>query len=164
MSDRLLYPYDEAYNERVESYWSEAAQLRPTCIIQPHDANEVAKVVTTLVQANSTYPCQFAVRSGGHTTWAGANNIVNGVTIDLSLMNSTVYHADNSTAAVQPGARWLSVYKTLDAQNIAVAGGRAGTVGVAGLILGGGNSFYAGRKGMVCDNVANFQVSTIIPS
>lgn len=155
-----MYPDSELYDERIESYWSEAAQLTPTCIIQPLDAGEVAKTVTTLVQTNDTYPCKFAVRSGGHTTWAGANNIIDGVTIDLGNMNSTTYHAENSTAAVLPGARWLSVYQTLDKQNIAVAGGRAGTVGVAGLILGGGNSFYAGRKGMVCDNVANFQVCT----
>lgn len=51
------------------------------------------------------------------------------------------------------------VYETLDKlENVAVAGGRAGTVGVAGLILGGGNSFYAAREGLVCDNVVNFEV------
>lgn len=154
----MLYPGQESYVERVQSYWSEAAQLNATCIIQPHDPNEVARIVTTLAQANSTYPCKFAVRSGGHITWAGGSNIEDGVTVDLGHLNSTVYHAENSTAAVGPGARWLSVYKTLDPQNIAVGGGRAGTVGVGGLLLGGGNSFYAGRKGMACDNVANFQV------
>lgn len=79
--------------------------------------------------------------------------------MDLSMMNSTMYHAGNNTAAVLPGARWKSVYETLDQIGIAVAGGRAGTVGVAGLVLGGGNSFYAARKGMVCDNVVQFEVS-----
>lgn len=158
LGDKLLFPGQEAYNERVQSYWSEAAQLNSTCIIQPHDPNEVAKIVKTLAQANSTYPCQFAVRSGGHITWAGGSNIADGVTVDLGYLNSTVYHAENSTAAIGPGARWASVYNTLDAENIAVGGGRAGTVGVGGLLLGGGNSFYAGRKGMACDNVANFQV------
>lgn len=108
--------------------------------------------------ANKSSQCHFAVRSGGHTTWAGAAGIENGVTVDLGFMNSTTYYAENSTAAVQPGARWKSVYSTLDKFGVAVAGGRAGNVGVAGLILGGGNSFYAGRNGLVCDNVANFQV------
>lgn len=158
LGDRMLYPGQQVYNERVQSYWSEVAQLNSTCIIQPHGPNEVAKIVTTLAQANSTYPCKFAVRSGGHITWAGGSNIEDGVVVDLGFLNSTVYHAENSTAAVGPGARWASVYNTLDAQNIAVGGGRAGTVGVGGLLLGGGNSFYAGRKGMACDNVANFQV------
>lgn len=85
---------------------------------------------------------------------------MDGVTIDLGLMNSTTYHVENNTAAVLPGARWLSVYETMDKYGMAVAGGRAATVGVAGLAIGGGNSFYAGRKGMVCDGVANFEVSS----
>ena len=158
LGDRMLYPGEESYDERVQSYWSEAAQLNSTCIIQPHDPNEVANIVTTLAQANSTYPCKFAVRSGGHITWAGGSNIADGVTVDLGFLNTTVYHAENNTAAIGPGARWLSVYQTLDALNIAVGGGRAGTVGVSGLLLGGGNSFYAARNGMACDGVVNFQV------
>ncbi|ESZ98876.1 FAD binding domain containing protein [Sclerotinia borealis F-4128] len=158
LADRLTYPGQDVYTARVESYWSLAAQLDPYCIIQPQNATEVSRAVVALVQANKTQPCQFAVRSGGHTTWAGAANIVDGVTIDLGLMNSTTYHAENNTAAVLPGARWLSVYETMDKYGIAVAGGRAATVGVAGLVLGGGNSFYAGRKGMVCDGVENFEI------
>ncbi|KAK5087911.1 hypothetical protein LTR05_002127 [Lithohypha guttulata] len=130
LGDLILYPGAESYDERVGSYWSEAAQLTPTCFVQPRDAVEVAQVVSTLVESNNTYPCKFAVRSAGHTTWAGSNNIEDGVTIDLGLINNTIYYAENSTAGVGPGARWLGVYKTLDALNIAAAGGRAGTVGV----------------------------------
>ncbi|PQE20413.1 FAD binding domain containing protein [Rutstroemia sp. NJR-2017a BBW] len=158
LTDRLTYPGQEVYTARVGSYWSLAAQLDPYCIIQPQDASEVSRAVVALVKANKKQECKFAVRSGGHTTWAGAAGIVDGVTIDLGLMNSTTYHPENNTAAVLPGARWLSVYETTDKYGVAVAGGRAATVGVAGLAIGGGNSFYAGRKGMVCDGVANFEV------
>lgn len=93
--------------------------------------------VKTLVAANKVGFCQFAVRGGGHTPWAGASNIQNGVTIDLSLMNKTIYNKEKSTASVQPGARWQGVYETLDKLGVAIPGGRAGTVGVAGLTLGG---------------------------
>ncbi len=155
----VLYPGEATYEARVESYWSRVAQLTPWCIVQPYSVIEVAQAVTALVNANKTQQCQFAVRSGGHSTWAGAANIEDGVTIDLGMMNSTTYHAENNTAAILPGARWKSVYSILDAIGVAAAGGRASTVGVAGLVLGGGNSFYAGRKGMVCDNVVQFQVS-----
>ena len=134
------------------------AQVNPSCIVQPYSATEVAKAVTALVKANKTQSCQFAVRSGGHTTWAGAANIEEGVTIDLSMMNSTTYHAETNTTTVLPGAQWGSVYKVLDPLKVAVAGGRAPSVGVGGLALGGGNSFYAARKGMVCDNVVQFEV------
>lgn len=91
----------------------------------------------TLVKANRIGSCQFAVRSGGHTPWAAAANIKHGVTIDLSSLNKVVYNKDKSTASIGPGARWKSVYEALDRIGVAVPGGRAGTVGVGGLILGG---------------------------
>lgn len=93
-------------------------------------------------------------------TWAGAANIDDGVTIDLSYMNSTTYHAENSTAAILPGARWESVYATLDALNVSSPGGRCNVPGVGGLVTGGGVSFFNARKGFVCDSVANFEVRT----
>jgi FAD/FMN-containing dehydrogenase len=125
--------------------------------VQPSNTHEVTLALTTLLAESQ---CGIAVRSGGHTAFAGANNIKNGVTIDLGNMNTTTYHAENSTASIQPGSRWLQVYQTLDALGVTVPGGRAGTVGVAGLILGGGNSFYSAKKGMVCDNVVGYELVT----
>ena len=90
--------------------------------------------------------------------WAGASNIENGVTIDLSLLKAVIVNAAAGTATVLPGARWGDVYAELDKHNLAVVGGRASSVGSGGLVIGGGNSFYTARKGLVCDNVAEFEV------
>lgn len=153
----MLYPDSTEYKQRTESYWSVAAQLTPWCIVQPSNAQEVSTALLTLLNGPQ---CGIAVRSGGHTTFAGANNIAEGATIDLGNMNSTTYHPENSTASIQPGSCWLQVYQTLDPLGVTVPGGRAGTVGVAGLILGGGNSFYSAKKGMVCDNVVGYEMVT----
>ncbi|ORY68846.1 uncharacterized protein BCR38DRAFT_424491 [Pseudomassariella vexata] len=155
LGERVFFPNQTVYEDRIDSYWSVSAQLRPNCVIQPQSAEEVSLTVTTLVGDSG---CQFAVRSGGHTTWAGANNIENGVTIDLGDMNTTTFHPENSTVTILPGSRWLQVYQTLDAIGMTVPGGRAGTVGVAGLVTGGGNSFYSAQTGMVCDAVVNYEV------
>lgn len=151
-------PNDEGYAARAAMQWSLAARLTPRCIVLPQSTNEVSQFVTTLVQANQNQTCEFSVRSGGHTVWPRASSIEYGVMLDLGLLNSTIYNPENSTASIQPGARWGSVYSTLLPQGVVVPGGRAADVGVGGFILGGGNSFYAARKGYVCDNVANFQV------
>lgn len=132
-----------------------AAQLTPWCIVQPSNAQEVSTALLTLLDDPE---CGIAVRSGGHTTFAGANNIVEGATIDLGNMNSTTYHPEKGTASIQPGSTWLQVYRTLDALGVAVPGGRVSTVGVAGLILGGGISFYSAKQGMVCDNVVGYEM------
>lgn len=104
--------------------------------MQPRSASEVSLAVTTLTTANGG-ACKFAVRGGGHTVWAGANNIIDGVTVDLSLMNSTTYNEADGTASILPGARWGSVYKTLGEYGVTVPGGRSGVVGVSGFLLGG---------------------------
>jgi FAD/FMN-containing dehydrogenase len=150
----VLWPDSETYSARVDSYFSPTARLQPHCILQPLTAAEVSVAVQTLVHG----PCKFAIRSGGHMAIPGWSNIEDGVTIDLGWMNKTVRHPKNSTASLQPGTTWGGVYSTLDDLGVMVAGGRAYTVGVGGLILGGGNSFYAARKGLVCDTVVQFEV------
>lgn len=67
----------------------------------------------------------------------GSSNIVDGVTINLSGMNSVTLSADKTVASVQPGAKWIQVYEALDPLGYAVPGGRAGDVGVGGLTSGG---------------------------
>lgn len=144
--------------DRVNVHWSWTARLEPTCFVLPENAEEVSVAVTTLVKANEHNTCKFAVRSGGHTLYAGAANIEDGVTVDLSKINGVTYHADNETVSIEPGSRWGKVYETLDAVGVHVAGGRAASVGTAGLILGGGNSLFSARTGFVCDSVVNAQV------
>ncbi|KAK2764445.1 hypothetical protein FQN54_009139 [Arachnomyces sp. PD_36] len=159
VANKVFYPGDATYNESISSYFSLDAQLAPECIIQPTTADDVSTALSVLVsKINSEQSCHFAVRSGGHTCWAGAANIEKGVTIDLSLLNSAIYNEEDSTASVGPGARWASVYEGLAKSGVTIPGGRAGTVGVGGLTLGGGNSFFAAREGFVCDNVANFEI------
>ena len=137
LGNKVVYPASKDYETSIESYWSDLAQISPTCIVRAKCAKDVSLAVKTLVAANKVGTCQFAIRGGGHTPWAGASNIHNGVTIDLSLLNKTVYNKDKSTASVEPGVRWQGVYEVLDKLGVAIPGGRAGTVGVAGLTLGG---------------------------
>jgi FAD/FMN-containing dehydrogenase len=129
------------YENSIDSYFSVLEQeLTPYCFMSSNGCE-----------------CQFAVRCGGHTPWAGAANIDGGITIDLSGMKSVTYSAATNTTAVEPGATWHDVYLAAHAEGHMVAGGRSSTVGVGGLVLGGGNSFYAARMGLVCDNVHQFE-------
>ncbi|KAI4188159.1 MAG: hypothetical protein LQ346_005372 [Caloplaca aetnensis] len=115
-------------------YWSNNERdVTPACRITPKTANDISKAVTLLARSK----CSFAVRGGGHMFWAGAANIQDGVTIDLSEMSRIHVSKDRKIVSVGAGARWQDVYAMLDPMNLSVVGGRAGTVGVAGLTLGG---------------------------
>ncbi|KAL2274807.1 hypothetical protein FJTKL_02711 [Diaporthe vaccinii] len=143
------------YEARNNSYWSRSPRLRPWVIVQPRSTEEVSMVVKALVAVKD---CQFAIRSGGHMCWPGASNITSGITVDLGEMDKTTYNAGTKIASIQPGGRWTDVYATLDKDGVMVAGGREGLVGVGGLLLGGGISYYTCRVGFACDQVINYQV------
>ncbi|KAF3057407.1 Bifunctional solanapyrone synthase [Daldinia childiae] len=155
LGDILYKPEQKPYEERIASYWSLTAQLKPWAIIQPRTTKEVSKTLETLV---NTTDCNFAIRSGGHMAWAGSNNIEAGITIDLGLMTTTTYNPETKIASIQPGSRWADVYTELEKHGVMVAGGREGLVGVGGLLTGGGKTFYTCRYGFACDQVINYEV------
>ncbi|KAI6784826.1 uncharacterized protein J7T54_007919 [Emericellopsis cladophorae] len=131
LQSRILSPTDADFTARQESYWSNSAKITPACTVQPQSAEEVAISVKAPVAAGQ----KFGVRSGGHTNWAGSKNIQDGVTSDLR-----------------------EVYAELDKHRRAVTGGRGGNVGAAGLLLGGGNTFFTARQGFACDNIVSYRV------
>ncbi|KAI1486372.1 FAD binding domain-containing protein [Biscogniauxia mediterranea] len=158
LGDRLLFPTDPGYEPQILTWYAENSRVRPYCLVLPQSTAEVSTALTALVNANDgAGDWHIAVRSGGHST-IGSNNIENGVTIDLSYMNSSSYDETTNLAKIQPGGRWRNVYADLQKSGVTVAGGRDGDVGVGGFLLGGGNSFYTGRMGFGCDTVVNFEV------
>ncbi|KAI0205335.1 hypothetical protein F4808DRAFT_473377 [Astrocystis sublimbata] len=156
----IALPSDVAFVERQSSYFScNARTLRPAGIIQPKSAQEVSSAIRSLVAAN----IPFAVRSSGHTSWPGSNNIgPEGVTIDLGRMEWVEVlpseREEQKEVSLGPGCRWGNVYSSLAERGLAVAGGREAYVGVAGLILGGGMTFYGGRYGLACDNLCEVEI------
>lgn len=120
----------------------------------PSSASDVSQIVKKLRGEE----CPFTVKGGGHTPFAGGSNIQAGITIDFEKMASVSLSTDSKSALVGPGTRWLNVYQYLDPLNLTVIGGRASDVGVSGLTLGGGLSFFSARYGFACDNVDEFEI------
>ena len=119
-----------------ESFWSfQESSLSPACIVVPSSPQDVAATVSILNDKNTSVP--FAIKGGGHSPNSGFANIQNGVTIDMSQVNSVSYNSKTSVASVGAGAKWLQVYSYLSDQGVAVAGGDNGGVGVGGLLIGG---------------------------
>lgn len=108
-------------------------RLTPTCIVSPTTSKQVSQIVSLL----SKKSCQFAVRSGGHGLKVGSSNIVIGVTIDLSRMNSVSLSKDKAYVTVGAGSKWNHVYEVIEPLGYSIPGGRAGDVGVGGLTSGG---------------------------
>ena len=142
----MSYPGNVTYETSLLSYWSQQEQeVAPSCIVRPKDSQDVATALRVLsVTVPTGDPsgkrrCQFAIRGGGHTPWAGSANIENGITIDLSLMRNISLNPSRTVVSVGPGNKWIDVYSTLDPKNLSVVGGRNADIGVSGLTTGGKN-------------------------
>lgn len=76
----------------------------------------------------------------------------------LGRLNSTQYNSDTRLASLSPGSRWLEVYRIFDAIDVGVQGGGIGSVGVGGLLLGGGFSPYLYQRGFAIDEIKKLEV------
>ncbi|KAL8822082.1 MAG: hypothetical protein Q9191_007176 [Dirinaria sp. TL-2023a] len=147
------------------SYWAmQERDIVPQCIVRPRSVEEVATAIGILQRdydaktRQGKLPLLFAIRSGGHSPIPGAANTHNGIVIDLRLFNKVVPSNDGTSVVIGSGARWGDVSKILDSRGLAVAGGRNSAVGVGGLTLGGGISFFSPRVGFVCNNILSYEV------
>lgn len=154
LQSHILTPQDPAYQIREDSYFSNTAKSGPACIFLPESSEQVSTAVKALVAAKEA----FAIRSGGHAPLNGSNDIKGGVTIDLSCLNNIQYDENSQLVTFGPGVRWKHVYQALEQYDRVVAGGREGETGVAGFLLGGGNTWFTAHKGFACDNVVSYQV------
>ncbi|KAK8925543.1 Bifunctional solanapyrone synthase [Metarhizium anisopliae] len=135
LGNKVSFPGSAAYTASLGSYFSQQeAAVRPHCIVSPQSARDVSKavIVLTTVATNNhdgddlirppTPGCQFALRSGGHASFAGAANIHGGVTIDLSGLNAITI-SSRDFVSVGAGTTWGEIYSQLDARELTVGGG-----------------------------------------
>jgi hypothetical protein len=80
-----IYARDsEAYNARLESYYSANSALPPTCMAMPTSTEDVAAIASII----SARQCLFGMRSGAHAAWEGSNSVAEGVTVDFGMFES----------------------------------------------------------------------------
>ncbi|KAF4774453.1 FAD binding domain-containing protein [Colletotrichum scovillei] len=152
---QTYYSGSDGYTYETQTqYWSATEYNTPACVFVPQNAQQVSFAVTTLTLSLT----KFAVRSGGHMPVVGYNSIgSSGVLLSTSNLTTLTLSSDKSTVSVGAGYRWRDVYSYLAPSGLAVVGGRIGGVGVPGLLLGGGISFYSNQYGFAADNVVRYQ-------
>jgi hypothetical protein len=145
-------------------------EVIPACVVRPRNSQQLCTAVAILkreydererenqLRGQKEGEGLFAIRGGGHSPVSGAASIKGGVMIDLSHFAEVEPSEDGSSVAIGAGAKWGAVSKVLDAKGLAVVGGRNSDVGVGGLTLGGGLSFFSPRFGMACSNVISYEV------
>ncbi|TGZ79640.1 FAD-binding domain-containing protein [Ascodesmis nigricans] len=154
----VLLPNTKSYETETTAHWASNAILPPGCILTP----STPKIASTMLHHLTTTSTPFSIRSGGHSNNPSFSSIQNGILLSLSSLRRITLSPETNTVLLDSGLRWGEVYSHLSPLGFTVAGGRAESVGVGGLSLGGGISFYAYTVGFGCDNIVGYLV--LLPS
>ena len=122
------------------------AHVRPSRIV----ACETPEQVATALRASE----EVAIRSGGHC-FAGHSSTT-GTLIDVTPMDEVTL--DGESATIGAGARLGNIYDALAAHGRTIVAGCGPTVGISGLLLGGGIGILGRRHGLTCDQLVSAQV------
>jgi len=154
LSGPVLEPVDPGYDDSRRIF-NGMIDRRPALIARCVDA---ADVVTAVNFARAT-GVVVSVRGGDHSA-AGNAVCEGGMMIDLSLMKGLRVDPEARTARAEPGLRWAEFDAATQREGLATTGGTNSDTGVAGLTLGGGLGWLAGRYGLACDNLLEAEVVT----
>jgi FAD/FMN-containing dehydrogenase len=150
----LLRPGSDRY-EQTRRVWNRLVDKRPALIVRCADAGDVVHSIRFARE----HELVVAVRAGGHSI-AGKCVCDGGLMVDLSAMKAVQVDPVGRTARAEPGLRLGEFDRETQAFALATTMGIATDTGVAGLTLGGGYGWLAGKYGLACDNLLSVDVVT----
>ncbi len=138
--------------------WTAGCSIRGSNGVHPAGIAYVknAHDVGTCLAFVRKFGIKFAARSGGHSYAGYSKNA--GLVIDVENLKGV--QVSGSTAIVGAGTRLIDFYSGLAAHGRAVPGGSCATVGIAGLVLGGGVGVTGRAYGLTCDRLASLNIVT----
>jgi hypothetical protein len=154
LSGYVILPDDERYQSARELRGFVNTRF-PSLIVRAASAEDVAEAV----RFARGHGLPFSVRGGGHSV-AGYTLLDGAVAIDMSEMNGVTIDPGSQTARVQGGARSIDLAGPAHEQGLALSTGDTGTVGLGGLVTGGGIGFFVRKYGLAADRLISARVVT----
>ncbi|MBS5307448.1 FAD-binding oxidoreductase [Clostridium tertium] len=133
--------------------WNRAIEKYPLVIIY---CNNEEDVINAILWAKNN-SIEIRIRSGAHS-YEGYSTGNDVAVIDISKMNEIYIDENNGFARIGGGVRNREIYEDLGSRNYAFPGGGCPTVGVAGLVLGGGWGYSSRFLGLACDSLIEVEM------
>jgi len=151
---RVISARDAAYDE-VRAVALGNFDRRPAAVITVANVADVAAVINF---ARAT-GLELAVRSGGHSI-GGHSGSEGGLVIDLRDLNGIDIDPVSSTVWAGAGLTSGDVTRAVEQHGLIVGFGDSGTVGIAGLTLGGGVGYMVRKHGLTIDSLLAAELVT----
>jgi hypothetical protein len=150
----LLRHGDDGYDE-ARKLFNGMIDHRPALIARCVGAADVIAAVQFVRQ----HALLVSIKGGGHGV-AGKAVCDGGLMIDFSRMKSIRVDPTERTVRAEPGVLGAELDRETQAFGLATPVGTVSTTGIAGLTLGGGQSWLASKYGFAIDNLRSVDIVT----
>ncbi len=151
---QVLAPGDRDY-DHARRVHNAAADRHPALIVRPIDAGDVALVIAHARRTG----LPLVVRAGGHSM-ANHSTGDGALVLDLSAMRGIEIDAAAQTAWADAGILAGEYTAATHEQGYVTPFGDTGSVGVAGITIGGGVGWLARKHGMTIDSLLAVEIVT----
>ncbi|HEY7738856.1 MAG TPA: FAD-binding oxidoreductase [Candidatus Limnocylindria bacterium] len=151
---RVVAPEDPDY-DALRTVVAGHIDHHPALIVRVANAEDVSRVVTLAAERD----IELAVRSGGHSG-AGYGSTEGGIVIDLRELQSIEIDAPARLAWAESGVTAAAFTQAAATHGLAVGFGDTGSVGLGGLVLGGGVGYLVRKFGLTVDSLLAADVVT----
>ena len=143
---------DFSYEEDRKA-WNRAIEKYPLVIVYCHTKNDVSNAIAW-ARLNSL---EIRIRAGRHhyEGYSTGNDVV---VIDVSKMNSINVDEEKNIVKIQGGVTNRDIYEALGEMGYPFPGGGCPTVGVPGLVLGGGWGYSIRLLGLASDSLVEVEL------
>lgn len=153
LTGSLIMPADDRY-QKARQTWSGLIVTKPQAVAV---CETTADVIETIRYAQA-HGLTLSVKGGGHD-FAG-RALCGGIVLDCSSMKSIAVDPATQTAVVASGNTGGDLIRSTQTHDLIAATGNMSSVGLTGLILGGGYGPIMCSSGLVADNVESFTLVT----
>ncbi|MGE5596700.1 MAG: FAD-binding oxidoreductase, partial [Hyphomicrobiales bacterium] len=152
VSGQVILPGDDEYQQARQTA-SFTYNRYPSIILRAASEDDVAEGVR-FARARGI---PLSVRCGGHSI--PGYGVMDGVlVIDLTPMRGVVIDPETRMAKVQGGARSVDLALPAHEYGLALSTGDTGTVGLGGLVTGGGVGWFVRKYGIAADRLRSARV------
>lgn len=144
---------DDFRYEESRMSWNRAIEKYPLVIVYCKEKNDVRNSILWARKNN----IPIRIRSGCHN-YEGYSTGNDVVVIDVSKMNNIYIDEENGRVSIEGGVRNREIYEATGSRGYPFPGGGCPTVGVIGLVLGGGWGYSSRLLGLSCDSLVELEL------
>ena len=156
LTGRIIHSGDPGWAAAIQGFAARVdyAGNAPRVVVFAQNKHDVANALKWVREQD----VPFRVRAGRHNYQGYSSLVPGGLILDVSEMASVECDSQTATAKVGAGIDMLNLSESLSESGLCLPLATGPTVGLGGLVQGGGFGITSRRFGLMCDNLVSAEL------